>query len=82
MREATHILDDPREGDVIDVGELRVDESTGEEFAYEVTLRVIAVKEDRVWFKEYGKGHALIGIRAWRDRLRKASSLCLVQVKE
>jgi hypothetical protein len=66
------IQDKPIRGDVIDIKELIKDEATGNMFEHESTLRVVAVHEERVWFKEYGKCHQLATLFAWRERLAKS----------
>jgi hypothetical protein len=64
----------PIRGDVVDVKEWLTDEVTGAEFQHESMLRVVAVHEDRIWFKEYGKGHDLVTLNVWINRLQKPKS--------
>ena len=73
LRLPSHIRDYPLSGDVIEITERRADEATDEQFDAEIMLRVVAVNEERVWCKEYGKGHSLITLIAWKDRLDKSS---------
>jgi hypothetical protein len=63
----------PMRGDVIEIKEWIDDEATGTHFEHETMLRVVAVHEDRIWFKEYGeKGHQLTTCIAWSNRLEKS----------
>jgi hypothetical protein len=64
----------PIRGDVVDIKEWIIDEVTGGEFQHESMLRVVAVHEDRIWFKEYGKGHVLQPSNVWTSRLQKPKS--------
>ena len=64
----------PIRGDVVDIKEWLIDDVTGGEFQHESMLRVIAVNEDRIWFKEYGKGHVLATLNVWASRLQKPKS--------
>lgn len=64
----------PIRGDVVDIKEWLIDDVTGGEFQHESMLRVIAVHEDRIWFKEYGKGHVLATLNVWASRLQKPKS--------
>ena len=71
-RDFIHILENPMAGDVIEVREKHHEpELDGDEtYEYESMLRVVAVHEERVWFKEYGmKGHQIITVKQWRKRL-------------
>ena len=64
-----HVRNNPLAGDVIEITERATDPEDGGSFEIEVMLRVVAVHEDRVWFKQYGKGHALATVKSWRERL-------------
>lgn len=68
MREFYHVRQNPLAGDVVEIRERMKDGD--EEYDAEIMLRVVAVYEERVWFKEYGKGHALTTLKAWRERLQ------------
>jgi hypothetical protein len=67
-----HVRNFPLPGDVIELMEREIDPVAGEEFAAGNMLRVIAVNEDRVWFKQYGLGHELITLRKWQERYDRA----------
>lgn len=71
-REPMHVREHPMAGDVIEIVEKLTDPDTQELFNHESMLRVVAVHEERVWFKEYGKGHSLVGLSQWRERLGKS----------
>lgn len=72
-RSPSHVRERPMPGDVIEIRERRKDETDGTDFDHDVMLRVVAVHEDRVWFKEYGKGHRLVCLKEWQERLAKSS---------
>lgn len=55
-------------GDVIELTESETDWATGEKFEAENMLRVVAVHEERVWFKQYGQGHQLTTMQKWQER--------------
>lgn len=70
MRDAGTIRNAPLAGDVIEIKEF-IDESPLE--LSDIMLRVVAVAEERVWVKQYGfKGHHLVTLRQWTERLNKA----------
>jgi hypothetical protein len=71
-RQPHHVRDFPLPGDVIELTERKVDLITGENFAADNMLRVVAVHEERVWFKQYGIGHALIPLNDWKERFDSA----------
>lgn len=72
-RSPSHVRERPMAGDVIEIRERAIDPVDGAEFTAETMLRVVAVHEERVWFKEYGLGHRLILLKEWQDRLGKSS---------
>lgn len=74
FRTKTDIEITPIRGDVVDIKEWITDEEEGGEFFHECMLRVVAVHEDRIWFKEYGKGHVLATCNVWTSRLQKPKS--------
>ena len=74
FRHKTDVEMTPIRGDVVDIKEWITDEAEGVEFQHESMLRVVAVHEDRIWFKEYGKGHILATLNVWTNRLQKAKS--------
>jgi len=57
-------------GDVIDVTDAE---------GHEEMLRVVAVHEDRVWFKQYGAGHALVSLAAWKKRLSESPCIKIIR---
>lgn len=63
-REFSHVREHPLPGDVVSVT------GSGEE---EVMLRVLAVADDHVGYKEYGKGRFWVHIKGWRARLQAAA---------
>jgi len=66
------IHDRPQHGDVIELVEY---EGTGDsEHRTENMLRVVAVQEDHVWFKQYGLGYKIVSLKAWRHRITMAHS--------
>lgn len=71
-RDTSHAATDPIADDVIEIWEGDSDEP-------EAMLRVLAVKEDHVWFKEYGKGRSTCHIKAWRARLTNAKTRKLIR---
>lgn len=79
MRTALQVTESPIAGDVIDVTELTFDgdEDSGE---YNAMLRVIAVAEDHVWYKEYGPvGRQVCHVKRWTERLKAAKKVTLVR---
>lgn len=69
-RHFVHARDTPMEGDIVEIRERRSDD--GESYDCEAMLRVLAVREDFVWFKEYGEGRKTAHIKEWRRRLSSA----------
>lgn len=65
-REFCHVAAAPMPGDVVEL----VEEDPGGGCG--VMLRVLAVVEDFVWFKQYGTGRLTLSLRGWQDRLRSA----------
>jgi hypothetical protein len=64
----------PVAGDTVEMREDLVSAVDGEAFVGDSMLRVLAVVEDWVWFKEYGRpGRPACTIHAWRERLTKGS---------
>jgi hypothetical protein len=79
-RTCENVRKHPLPGDVIEITERCTDEVSGEQYEHEFMLRVVAVHEDRVWFKEYGiKGHALCSLRKWNERLGASVRSTLVR---
>ncbi len=78
-REPHNVRDHPLEGDVIELTEREVDPVTGEEFAAQNMLRVIAVREERVWYKQYGLGHDLLTLRKWQERYDRSTVRKLIR---
>ena len=66
-RQVSHVKDHPLSGDVIEITEKKSED--GESFNIETMIRVVAFHEERVWFKEYGKGHFLCTLSKWKERL-------------
>lgn len=82
MRDAKEIIARPLGGDVIEVGEVKFVGST-DECVVETILRVLAVMEEYVWFKEYGiGGRCSCHVRRWIERLESAESVKVVRVAE
>jgi len=72
-RELNHVQEHPLPGDVIEIVErIEPSEDGDEAFDAEIMLRVVAVQEDWIWFKQYGKGHTLATLRKWRERIGAA----------
>lgn len=78
-RSSRHVRDNPMAGDVIELTSNEIDPATGEAFTHEVMIRVVAVHEERVWYKEYGKGHELASIAKWKERYDKATIRQLIR---
>jgi len=73
-RTLSHIASYPLAGDVIELRE-RMTDPDGDPFDGEVMLRVIAVAEELVWFKQYGKSRRLIvSLKEWKQRIETALS--------
>lgn len=71
-REFCHIKLNPMPGDVVEILEGRPVSAVAVELEPEpdaVLLRVLAVVEDYVGYKEYGKGRYWCHVNAWRRRL-------------
>lgn len=66
-RTIADIACDPAVGDVIEIVDILGAGS-------EVLLRVIAVAEEHVGFKEYGKGRFWLHQRQWKSRINNAAS--------
>lgn len=78
-REPQHVRNHPLAGDVIELTERHVDPVSGEQFDAETMLRVVAVHEGRVWYKEYGKGHDLLLLSKWQERFDRSSARALIR---
>lgn len=79
MRDVSHAREHPLSGDVLSLRE-HFDEGDG--FDAETILRVLAVAEDHVWFKEYGKGRLTLHVKQWRNRVEKAQVAILIRGHE
>jgi hypothetical protein len=66
-REFCHVAASPMPGDVVELSE---PSQPGEDC--EVLLRVLAVVEEFVGFKEYGRGRFWVSLRGWQARLKSA----------
>lgn len=71
-RQPIQVAESPVARDVIEIREHVVCPCSEESFEHESLLRVVAVHEERVWFKEYGKGHQLVTLNTWKERLTTA----------
>jgi hypothetical protein len=60
-----HLANGPMAGDIVELREASEDDT-------EVMLRVLAVVEDHVGFKEYGKGRFWTHKKTWRARIDNA----------
>ena len=70
-REIRHVRHHPLPGDVIELTEAHCGEDSG--VTVENMLRVVAAKEGRVWFKQYGiVGHQLVLLSDWQKRIDDA----------
>lgn len=78
-RTCEHVRNHPLPGDVIEITECCTDEVSGEQYEHEFMLRVVAVHEERVWMKEYGKGHSLVTKKEWTRRLGESLRSTLVR---
>lgn len=82
-RGLTDIATKPLKGDVVEFDELAICPDDKEPFMATVMLRVIAVAEDLVWFKEYGKGRRnIVSIDEWGKRLMAGSEMKFINVPE
>lgn len=79
QRGPEHVRNHPLAGDVLELTEREIDPVTGEEFAADNMLRVVAVHEERVWYKQYGIGHDLLMLRKWQERYDRASVRKLIR---
>lgn len=66
-RSFSDVRDHPLDGDIVELREWH--ETDAEAWDSEVMLRVLAVREEHVWFKEYGKGLLTLHVKQWRARL-------------
>ena len=66
QRSISHIAENPMPGDVIELQESGEDDC-------ERLLRVLAVIEDHVGFKEYGKGRFWLHKKAWKARIERST---------
>ena len=72
-REAVHVAESPMPGDVIEINE-----GGGEDETCHL-LRVLAVVEDCVGYKEYGRGRFWTTKKAWKARLENAAIRTLIR---
>lgn len=78
-RDLVHVKTHPLAGDVIELREKHFVGST-DEYDCETMLRVIAVAEELVWFKEYGKGRKnIVSVKEWKERIDAAQSGTLIR---
>lgn len=79
QRMPSHVRNHPLAGDVVELRERMIDPVSGDPFEGETMLRVVAVHEGRVWYKEYGAGHDLLLLTKWQERFDRAVAATLVR---
>lgn len=67
-RSFSHVAAHPIPGDIVEIVEVDGDGSD----SHDIMLRVLAVVEDHVGYKEYGKGRFWQHLPSWRKRLESA----------
>ena len=65
MRDRHQIAATPFPGDVVE------DEET--------MFRVIAVAEDHVWLKQYGRGYRVVSVAWWKDEMESKAKLQVIR---
>lgn len=68
----------PVKGDTVEITE-PTKAADGEFVVTEIMLRVLAVEEGWVWFKQYGRGRYCCALTAWRSRLGQATQGKMIQ---
>lgn len=77
MSNEKRVRDNPIVGDFIDLIEM-VSDFDGNLVPMKSSIRVVAVNEKRVWYKEYGRDHYLVSLLEWQRRLDSASEIKMV----
>lgn len=76
-REMTHVIKSPMEGDVFELTEMV---GTGsDEFPNDVMIRVVSIREDHAWIKQYGKGYIITSIKSLKQRIEFAEKSKLIR---
>jgi hypothetical protein len=74
QRDFVHVQCSPVAGDTVEIFEPTTG-CDGDVFDCEIMLRVMAVQEGYVWFKQYGKGgRHTCTLKGWQERLKNAIS--------
>lgn len=80
-RNLADVANHPQHGDIVEIMEQH-DDGDGELYDFEVMLRVLAVQEGYVWFKEYGKGRPVVTQKSWFERLMRSKGGKVISLKD
>lgn len=76
-REMCHVINMPIEGDVFELTEMV---GTGsDEFPHDVMIRIVSIREDHAWIKQYGKGYIVTSIKSLKQRVELAEKSKLIR---